>query len=368
MSAEEVAAQIQAAVDQILQSLLPSGGPVARTAKAVTGAVVTTSAAVVVPVSKGAASVAPAAAAVAIASTAATAAAAATGTPGGLLAITQSFLPFLGLVRRRRPPLGRVVEDKTGLPVADVSLSFRDARGTVLETTRSRSDGTFAVLLQKGTYALGVERDGYELAREARAAIFPGEELYRGGPITVTSEEKVAPLVVVMKSLAGRVSPSPVWRWLRGLSDRLRIAQARYAVWLLIGGAVVNSLALLRQPSLLLIGFELLYGVFLTLELLLSWKVQRAVGRVRDVQTKDPVSGAAVRLVDVRTQQAVATRVSSPLGHVLLMPAPGLYDLQVAHAAYRPFVLEGVHVRKGAVGSVRLRADLEPKSRARAAV
>lgn len=293
--------------------------------------------------------------------TAASAATAATAAPGGLLGLLQSFVPFLAW-RRRRPPWGRVVELGTNLPIQGAVVTVLDEVGKPRHTVQTRGDGTFGTFLPKGTYSLDVRKADYDLVKEkAPVTVFPGEQLYTGVPFTVASEETVVPIVVVLRPLTTRARRTTFAGDLRLWWERLRAFQSRFALSILFIGASINTVALVRRPTPILVGFEILYLVLFGVEILLSRVVRRALGRVRDLSRRGPVPLAIVRLVDATTRRIIATRVTSPQGQFLLMPPPGKYLLQVIHTAYVPYADENFRVGKGIAGTVRVTVDLEPK-------
>lgn len=305
-------------------------------------------------------SVAPVAATIAVGSAVITAATAASAAPGGLFGLFQAFLPFLW-VRRRRLPIGRVVEEGANLPIAGAVITILDSDGKPRQTVRSKSDGGFAALLPRGQYLLAVNHPGYTLSAHPRGvALFPDERLYTGTPVTVTGEETILPLVLGLTP-SGKRRPRGLGSRLRPLVERLRVLQARFAVPIVLLGAAVNTFALWQRPSPVLIAFEVLYGVLLCMELLLSRVVRRAVGRVRDGLRRGPVALAMVRLVDAKTQRLVATRVTSPQGQFLLMPPPGQYLLQVIHTSYVPYSKKNFEIGKGITGAARVSVDLQPR-------
>lgn len=303
--------------------------------------------------------VTPVAAAIAVGSAVVTAGSAASAVPGGLLGLLQALVPFLG-ARRRRPSLGRVVDADAFVPIGGISIAVLDVGGKPRERLASRSDGTFAAFLPRGAYRLSIQEAEYVLAERPGVPLFPGERLYAGGIFPVESAEELTPLVVALRRRDGRRRQGAP-RLLRRFAERLRILQAQLALPVLLVGAFANSVTLFLAPSALLVGFEMLYGVLLGMELLLSRKLRRAVGRVRDAIRKAPVALAVVRLLDAE-RRLVGTKVTSPRGQFLLMPPPGDYTLQVIHAAYRPYTKEHVVIRPGAAGPARVTADLQPRA------
>ena len=284
--------------------------------------------------------------------------------PGGFVSLPQSLFPFLAAHRPRRS--GRIVEERTNLPVAGAVITILDTSGKPRETVSSRSDGTFGALLPRGSYQLSMQHTDFAFTSTPEGVVlFPEEQLYTGGFLQVEDEEQMMPKISPVIGVRPTRVVHHVFRGaLRSFLERLRVLQARLALPVLLTGAAINSVALVLTPTPLLVGYEILYGVFLTFELLLSRVARRALGRVRDAVKRSPVGLAIVRLMDIRTRRLVETRVTSPRGSFLLMPPPGRYRLQVAHAAYTPYTSDLLRIGRGRTSAVRLNVDLEPGSMA----
>jgi hypothetical protein len=302
---------------------------------------------------------APAAGAIAVGSAAVSVGAAAAANPGGA---TQLFFPFLAL-RRRRIPLGRVVENKTGAPLANAVVTILDERGKPRTTLRTNADGTFGVLLPRGTYNLHVLRKGYKLAEHPRAPLFPGERYWQGKPFRVREDEALVPLVVAMNPLDAKQRPavSLRQRW-RMFFDRLSAWQSRWALPIIFIGAALNTWALWRQPSLLAYIFEVAYVLMFLWELWISHKMRKLAGQVRDALKRKPLDLALVRLVDAKTRAIVMTKVTTRGGHFFLMPPRGEYELQVVRAGYLPHRRPTADIGKGWRRFIRALIELQPLS------
>lgn len=295
----------------------------------------------------------------AVVSAAPAAAAVPTATTGGLPGMLQTLLPLLGF-RRRRSPLGRVVEEGTNVPVPGAVVTILDAFGKPRETAKTHADGTFGVLLPSGVYRLDAQWPGYAFTATPRGvALFPDERLYTGTPVTV-EREKLVPIVVVLRRTVGRTRVS-VGVQFRILIERVRILHSYLAIPILFVGAMLNTIAFLRTPSVLLGVLEGTYLLLFVLEFFLSRAVKHAVGRVRDATRRSPVALAIVRLIEKHSKQLMGTRVTSPRGQFFLLPSPGDYSLQVIHNAYEPYRNDAVVVPRGGGRALRLDVFLTPR-------
>ncbi len=303
----------------------------------------------------------PAVATIAVAASAASTAIVIASSPTSFLTIIQALLPFL-VLRKRSLPWGRVIEEETSQPVAGAVVTIFDSHGRPRSTIKTRSDGTFGALLPKGTYQMTVDLEGYELAEKPRnISLFPGENLYTGVAFTVnTDDEMLAPMVIPLRPIIQG------WIWtpyVFTLWNRLRVWQARYSVYILVTGAFITTFMLLQNQQNALIILALIYLSFLILELLMSRVMKRALGLVRDAKTRIPIPLAMARLLDAKTNRLVATEVTLPGGHFLLLPKPGLYTLHVIHPQYEPYIKKPVVINSWSLGSVSFSIDLNKKNK-----
>ena len=288
-----------------------------------------------------------------------TVASVAANAPGGLIIFAQALIPFL-TIRSRSPRWGRVVAKGTNLPVEGVVIIVTDLNGKPRKTLTSRADGTFGVLLPIGDYRLKIQHPEYEFnSSTSGVALFPDDRLYDGEKFTVETEAYVLPLVVVVSPKPG-VTITSTGTKLR-LGQRLAVLHANWAVPALVVGAGINAVTLWGSPRPFFIFFGVAYIVFLLTELLLSRILKRAVGQIRDADTKKPIPLAIVRAVDVVTDRIVATEVTLPSGHFFMALSPGQYRLEIARAGYKTYVDARFQARKWAAGSIRLMIQLEPE-------
>lgn len=262
-----------------------------------------------------------------------------TGEPGAFRGF--SSLGFLGAYRYRAK-WGRVVDAETNRPIRGVTVALLDAEGKPRQQVRTKADGNFVFLVPPGEYQFSATFSGYTLETSPEAvALLPGEQLYSGTPIVVQSalpesETLTPPVVIAMKPTEGaaRSTVRPLFQQFR---VRAQVLHAQAAVPLLLLSAGLNSVALLQQPTPFLVASEVLYGVLLAMELLVSRIFRRAVGRVRDAVSNSPVALAIVRLVDERNGRIAGTHVTSSGGSFLFQSRPGAYRLSAAHPQYQPY-------------------------------
>lgn len=278
------------------------------------------------------------------------------------LDLLRGVFPFITLFRRRRRPVGRVINELDGLPLAGAAVQIFDvATNRLRETIITGTDGAFGTLLTPGTYLFAVSKPGYgPIFSGSSALLFPGEQLASEQPITVTEEGTIVPLVFIMR----RVVPySLAERW-RALVVRgwhaSQIILARISLPMLLAGTAFTVVALLRQPSGLLAGISIMYLFFLCLELFVARHFRRAFGRVMDAGVKKPVSLASIRLVDPATKRIMQTRVTTTGGQYLMLAPRGDFTLQFAHPHYQALE-RGVVIRPALGSAVAFDASLTPR-------
>ncbi len=279
-----------------------------------------------------------------------------------LLDLVRGLFPLVGPLRNRRRPVGRVLNELDGMPVGGALVHIFDvATSRLRETIVTGPDGSFGTILPPGTYLFSARKPGYTPVFSGSAALlFPGELVATEQPITVQEEGTVVPLVFFMR----RMVPYSLYEWGRARLLRwgqtLRIGLARVSLPLLLGGAALNVVALLRRPSLLLFGVTILYLVFLSLELFISRRFRRAFGHVMDAVVKKPVALASIRLIEPATKRIIQTRVTTAGGQYLMLAPRGDYTLQFAHPRYQALE-QGVAIRPAGGSPVVLDASLTPR-------
>lgn len=276
--------------------------------------------------------------------------------------LLRGFIPLLGPLRKRRRPVGRIINEIDGMPIAGAMVHIFDVTTNRLrETIVTGTDGLFGTLLPPGTYLFSVRKPGYAPVFTGSAALlFPGEQLATEHPIAVQEEGTVVPLVFFMRrvlpySLGERIRARLV-RWGR----TAQIGLARVSLPLLLGGAAVNVLALLRKPSWLLFCITFLYLFFLLVELFISRRFRRAFGHVLDAVIRKPVALVSIRLIDPATRRIFQTRVTTTGGQYLMLAPRGDYRLQFAHPRYQALE-HGVAIRPAAGSAVVFDASLTPR-------
>lgn len=276
--------------------------------------------------------------------------------------LLRGFIPLLGPLRKRRRPVGRVINEADGMPLAGAIVHIFDVTTNRLrETIVTGADGSFGTLLPPGTYLFSARKPGYAPVFTGSAALlFPGEQPATEHPIVIQEEGTVIPLVFFMR----RVLPYSPGERMRArfvrMGRTLQIGLARVSLPLLLGGAALNVVALLRQPSALLFGITILYLVFLCLELFISRRFRRAFGYVLDAMIKKPVALAAIRLIEPATKRILQTRVTTVGGRYLMLAPHGDYRLQFAHPQYQALE-HGVAIRPAAGSPVVFDASLTPR-------
>lgn len=276
--------------------------------------------------------------------------------------LLRGVLPLFGQLRRRRRPVGRVVNAADGMPITGAMVHIFDVTTSHLrETITTGADGSFGTILPPGTYLFSTRKAGYApIFNGSGMLLFPGEQMATEKPLVVQEEGTVVPLVFFMQRMAPYARRE---RWRAQLVRGGRVAQiglARISLPLLLAGAALNVAVLMRRPSPLLFGITMLYLLFLSLELFISRRFRRAFGKVLDAVAGKPVALAATRLFDPMTRRILQTRVTTAGGQYLMLAPRGNYQLQFAHPAYRPLE-HRVAVRPALGSAVVFDAALTPR-------
>ena len=285
---------------------------------------------------------------------------AAASTSSSLFSLINLIFPFLAL-RSRTEPWGRVTEEITNQPIKSAIVTILDKAKRPRATVKTRDDGTFGIILPPGQYHILVNKPNYIVpATPKHVSLFPGERIYTHGYLD-TKDEKVLQNIVIPLRYRDNSRKKSFRLFQRNLKIRWRIFQARWASPFLVFGATLNTINMIIKPSVWLVALSVIYVFLLLAELAFARTIKKAIGRVYDIMSKNPIPLALVRLIDPKEKHIVATEVTSPRGQFLLRPNPGSYRLQVAHSNYQPYTNEKFSVGQRLLKSSDLTISLDPK-------
>ncbi|HSX25138.1 MAG TPA: carboxypeptidase-like regulatory domain-containing protein [Candidatus Andersenbacteria bacterium] len=199
-------------------------------------------------------------------------------------------------------PRGRVVDIRTGAPIASAQVMIYDASGKLHSTLTTNAHGEFSTTFPAGAYGLTVYAPGYMLAAEASQTLpKTADVMYDGGVFTVKHDDEPIDMIVPVQS---------------STQKKYSLGELLRASW--------QSMIFFAQKRLK--------------------KSEASQGIIRDVSTKQPLDLAAVRLFDEKNGQLIATRISDIYGTFSLFPSPGMYRMTVTREGYEEFVREHIPV------------------------
>ncbi len=255
----------------------------------------------------------------------------------------------------------RVVHYKTGAPIAGATVLVYAEDGKLRAQERTNAQGAFASFFPVGTYTLGVRVDGFTLAQAAAKAIAPADSIvYAGGKITVKDANHPPSIIIPLKPTGGEVTTLKArllhnWQAIQYLG--------RVLSWpLFFTGAILNTVLVFWQPSLLYLVIEMLYIVLVIVKIAVEIRLRPAYGLVRDAITHIPLELAVVRLLEQGTNRLVMTRVTNNQGKFFALPPAGTYTITISKPGYGTFTKEGVEIVSDHDTTLQMMADLMPVS------
>ncbi|MFH1354033.1 MAG: FG-GAP-like repeat-containing protein [bacterium] len=264
-------------------------------------------------------------------------------------------------LRGRRGPVhrGRVVQYKTGEPIAGVQVLIYGRDKRVKHKLRTNARGVFATPLVPGDYTIAIKAEGFVFS-PAAATFEPGEGeiIYTGGTLTIVDQTRVVNFVIPMKPTGEALSS---WR-IRTLRW-WQIAQRRGHVlsWpVFISGSLLNTALLLMASNGLFLMLEIFYVGLVAVKVVLEIRLRPSYGLVRDAITHVPLDLAVVRLYEQGTNRLVMTRVADGSGRFFALPPPGRYVVTITKPGYASFTREGVEITSTHDSKLQMKADLMP--------
>ncbi|HLD25578.1 MAG TPA: carboxypeptidase-like regulatory domain-containing protein [Candidatus Andersenbacteria bacterium] len=252
----------------------------------------------------------------------------------------------------------RLVDAQTNEAVVGARVAIVRADGSLLARKTSDFNGLVTVALKPGTYRLVPDTQ--------RLAIVPGfglelraeEKLYEGGELIIGDPPLPVWLAVPLRPTEKMVTSSAVRLML--MWQAIQHA-GRYAAWpLLLMGAGLNTVLLVRYPQGFYIALESMYVLLVLVVIILEFRFRPSRGLVRDALTHVPLDLAVVRVYSSQANKLVLTRVTDSRGRFFALPPAGKYNLVVSKTGYSSYTQEGVEVTRGHGGALDITAELVP--------
>lgn len=262
----------------------------------------------------------------------------------GLLPLLQYLLtsPLAWFTRYRRKGWGVVYNSISKLPIELAivrlyKLPEADKRGfysgRLVQTRVTDKDGRYFFLVNKGTYRIRVKKPGFDFpSAYLEEAKNDGQflDVYHGQHIVVEEDGQTIAANVPMDPVDDKAAKTPfkirLLEWLRKLQN----VSAVFGVVLSIAVAILipTVLTIVVAVAQVLIYFLVRY--------LTRPKKPKNWGIVYDKETKKPLSGTVVRIMDRQSNKVLETAVTGSRGRYSFLVGPNAYYTRYEHGGYQP--------------------------------
>jgi len=259
--------------------------------------------------------------------------------PQTLLTFWNNFLAFLGIGQRhKRGRWGRVVEQGTELPLGSTKIhlleiiksqSGQSISGRIIATTVSDQQGNFGFVAEPGLYQLHIDKPGYKIVKEENS--YSQDQIFE---IKSYRQGLVIPLIVMaMTSQEVTRKFNKILLW----SKIEKVLKYITPIFLLFG-TIVTINAMLQHYSGKQWILSLAYIVFWIYWFVTEFVVRRRSpwGSVTDVQNKNPLSLALVRVMDPTQKKLIRTAVTNNKGKYSVLVNKAQYSVITYKSGYQP--------------------------------
>ncbi|MFA7253443.1 MAG: fibronectin type III domain-containing protein [Patescibacteria group bacterium] len=234
--------------------------------------------------------------------------------------------------RRKRREWGKVVEEGTGIPIAQARLSLirleKNIAGNPIEkivaTTYSDKKGNYAFIAEKGSYRLSVDKDLYKVSNL--------KDVYHPSDVIKVKEDKEG---LIIPSIVLSMDSHSAKKKLLSLNRLSKFEKVLFYVSLvfLIFGTYTSILNLLANPRNPLNFLIIIYPILWVVTLASLFKVS-PWGNVVDKTNSQGVSLALVRIMDKGGKVLVKTAITDQQGKYQTTVPKGEYKILVAKQGY----------------------------------
>ena len=245
------------------------------------------------------------------------------------------FYSILSLsARKKRKDWGKVVEAKTGIPIAQAKIDLikvekiqneeKDLR-TVVASTYSEKDGSYAFIADPGQYKITVEKDMFFLSEE------PG--FYNSEIITVKNEADS----LIVPSIALSMSQDETKKKMHSLQNLSIIEKVIFYVALafLVVGTLTAISGLLKNPGSIYSIITLCLYPFLWYLSIKSMLKVSPFGQVEDATNHKGVPLALLRIMDPTGKKLIKTAVTNEEGKYKTLIDKGNYKVLISKDGYK---------------------------------
>jgi hypothetical protein len=252
----------------------------------------------------------------------------------------------LGLIKKREP-WGIIYDSSSKAPVELAIVRIFDVKNKkLLETRVTGKDGKFGFLVPPGAYKITITKYGYHFASEV---VKPGAKsddiysnIYHGAAFAITPEKRFANYNIPIDPISAEKEEKPsIWHkiWVALLISRVYIK--KFIIPLLVFAiilALATYVTLGERVDLLVAGI---------MAILLAWEIYnrrhtRTWGIVYDSKSKEPISGAVVKIFDEEYHKLKESRATDKEGRFGFIVPPGKYSIEVEKKDYR---FPSTHIR-----------------------
>ncbi len=278
---------------------------------------------------------------------------------------------LFGLKRRKRRSWG-VVYDATSKTPLDLAITrlFDSKTKRLIETQVTDKNGRFSFLVSPGEYTLSITKPPFVFPTQIVSGNTDGEYLniYRGGAITIRSEQDVINISIP-------IDP-PVRETVHG-SGILKSTNSfllHHSLGMLALSFFISLLLTFYTPhtlNIILLGAN---ALFIFWQWMIFARKEKPWGIVFDSQTLEPISLAAIAIIDAKEKKLLKTRLTDYFGRFNFFTPPGSYIISVSkdtylfppqkditHSKYKNIYLGGVITVKKKRGFAKVNVPLEKK-------
>ena len=266
------------------------------------------------------------------------------------------------LLGKKRRSWGTVFDSISGKPIprAIVKIFTREFN-KLKESQIADGLGRFGFIIEKGKYYVTVSSPGYVFPSHVLKtdSVSQYDNIYRGDTVDVKSKEggffaMNIPLDPNMKL----ISPGRLW-WLRFISFMGNILE-KMSMPLLVVGTFLSWGTLILEPKMSNYAILILYGILIILKYIISKRLGKSLGVVKDKDTEDPIEMAIVRIYNVANGAVTATRVTNSRGQFNAFLPIGKYYLSIIKSGYENFHSKTISIGRFR-GSIHFTAELKKK-------
>lgn len=247
--------------------------------------------------------------------------------------------------RRKRKEWGKVLEAGSGVPIPQAKINLvkiehselgDNATKKMVASTYSSKDGSYAFLADPGQYRLTIEKDMYLVSK------IPG--YYYNEIINVRNEKDslIIPTILLNMDETEAEKRFAILHKLNILDKVIFYLSLTF----LIFGTFVTISSLIQYPrNLFFIAISFLY-LFLWIITIKSFLRVSPIGKVQDVDNKQGVPLALIRIMDKYGIKLVKTAVSNENGKYKTLIDKGEYRVLAAKLGYKQIVPIELDARK----------------------